>query len=57
MAITTKHKLLTGYWTADVEALETAVGRLKADGPRANDCQVVFSEIVGDAHLHVKRDA
>jgi hypothetical protein len=53
MAITTKHKLLTESWTADVEALETAIRRFKADGPRANDCQVVFFEIVGDAHLHV----
>jgi hypothetical protein len=53
MAITTRHKLLTGSWTADVEALETAIRRFKPDGLRANDCQVVFFEIVGDAHLHV----
>ena len=52
-AITTTHKLLTGSWTADVEALETAIGRFQVDGPRANDCQVVFFEIVGDADLHV----
>ena len=52
-AITTKHKLLTGSWRADVEALETAIARFKAKGPQANECQVVFFEIVGDAHLHV----
>jgi hypothetical protein len=53
MAITTKHTLLTGSWTADVETLEAAIGRFKADGPSKNDCQVVFFEIVRDRHLHV----
>jgi hypothetical protein len=53
MAITTKHKLLTGSWTADVEALETAVGRFNVDHPLTNDCRVVFFEIAGDEHLHV----
>ena len=53
MAITTKHTLLTDAWTADVETLETAIGRFKAAGPSTNDCQVVFFEIVRDGHLHV----
>jgi hypothetical protein len=53
MAITTTHKLLTRSWTADVEALETAIGRFKADRAVTNDCRVVFFEIVGDGHLHV----
>lgn len=53
MAITTKHMLLTGSWTSAVEALETAVGRFKADRPLTNDCQVVFFEIARDAQLHV----
>lgn len=53
MAITTEHQLLTSSWTAQVEALETAVGRFKADRPLTNDCQVMFFEIVGDRQLHV----
>jgi hypothetical protein len=53
MAITTKHTLLTGDWTADVAVLETAIGRFKADGRSRNDCQVTFFEIVNDGHLHV----
>jgi hypothetical protein len=53
MAITTTRTLLTGAWTADVEILETAIGRLKADGPSPNDCRVTFFEIVNDRHLHV----
>ena len=53
MAITTKHTLITRSWTADVEAMETAIGRFKADRRSTNDCQVVFFEIVRDGHLHV----
>jgi hypothetical protein len=53
MVITTRHKLLTGSWTADVEALEAAIGRFNTVGSPANDCQVVFFEIAGDAQLHV----
>lgn len=53
MAITTKRKLLTSFWTADVEVLETAIGRFKTDSLLANDCQIVFFEIAGDGHLHV----
>src|ERR1051325_8123788 len=53
MAIRTTHKLLTGSWTADVETLETAVGRFKADGELRNDCHVAFFEVVRDGHLHV----
>ena len=51
--VTTKHKLLTDSWTSDVEALETAVGRFRADRTLPNDCEVVFFEIGGDGHLHV----
>ena len=54
MAITTRRTLLTGAWTADVETLETAIGRFKADaGTSRNDCQVALFEIVRDGHLHV----
>src|SRR5688572_8213537 len=50
--VTTTRKLLTDSWTADVEALETAVGRFTTDRSLTNDCQVVFFEI-GDGRLHV----
>jgi len=52
-AVTTKHKLVTSRWTADVETLETAIGRFTADRPLTNDCHVVFFEIAGDGQLHV----
>ena len=52
-SITAKHRLLTRAWNADVDVLETAIGRFKAEGPQANDCQVVFFEIAGDRDLHV----
>jgi hypothetical protein len=51
--VTTRHTLRTNSWTADVETLETAIGRLTVDRPIANDCQVVFFEIAGDDQLHV----
>jgi hypothetical protein len=53
MGITTTHKLLTGSWTADVEAVETAIGRFTADRAVTNDCQVALFEIARDEHLHV----
>jgi hypothetical protein len=51
--ITTAHKLHTGSWTADVETLETAVGRFTENRPLTNDCRVVFFEVAQDRHLHV----
>jgi hypothetical protein len=51
--LSTSHKLLTESWTADVEALETAIGRFVADRPLTNGSRVVFFEIAGDRHLHV----
>ena len=53
LTITTTHNLLTSAWTADVEALETAVGRLSADDAPDNDCHVALFEMLRDAHLHV----
>ena len=53
MIATTRHKLLTDSWTADVETMETAVGRFSSDRPLLNHCQVVFFEIAGDGDLHV----
>jgi hypothetical protein len=51
--VTTRHTLRTNSWTANVATLETAIARLTADRPLANDCQVVFFEIAGDNELHV----
>ena len=53
MTITTTHKLLTGAWTASVEALETAVGRFRADHAPSNHCHIVLFEMARDGHLHV----
>jgi hypothetical protein len=53
MAITTRRTLLTGAWTADVEILETAIGRFRAPAESKNDCQVALFEIARDGHLHV----
>jgi hypothetical protein len=52
MAISARHQLLSGSWTADVENLESAIGRFKTVGKVANNCEIVFFEIVGDGHLH-----
>jgi hypothetical protein len=51
--ITTQHKLLTNVWTADVEMLETAIGRFAAGRAPANPCRVVLFEIARDRDLHV----
>jgi hypothetical protein len=51
--ITTRQKLLTRSWIANVEAIETAVHGFKAGRPAVNGCQVVFFEMVRDRHLHV----
>lgn len=53
MAITTRNKLLTGSWVADVQVLESAIGHFDASRSAANDCQVVFFEIGRDGLLHV----
>ena len=52
MRISARHLLLGEWWTADVENLERAIGRFKADANVANNCEVVFFEIAGDAYLH-----
>jgi hypothetical protein len=52
-AITATHKLLTRSWTADVEALEAAIGHFPADRTLTNDSQIVFFELARDADLHV----
>ena len=50
--ISARHQLYSDAWTADVEDLELAIGRFKANSKVANNCEVVLFEIVGDAHLH-----
>jgi len=53
-SLSSAHKLLTGSWTSDVEAMETAIGRFKiGKRPSTNDCRIVFFEIPHDAGLHV----
>ena len=52
MAIFARHQLLSDSWTADVENLESAIGRFKDDSNVANSCEVVFFEIAGDRRLH-----
>ena len=53
MTITATHKLVTESWTADVEAVETAVRRFRTNDALDNDCQVMLFEVVRDGHLHV----
>lgn len=52
MRISARHQLLSDSWTADVENLERAIGRFKADSHVANNCEVVLFEIAGDGRLH-----
>lgn len=51
--LTTKHTLLTRAWTAEVETLETAVGRLEQGRPATGNCRVAFFEVPDDDQLHV----
>jgi hypothetical protein len=53
MSITTTRSLLTRSWTADVDAVETAIGRLTSPRRLTNDCRVALFEVVGDGNLHV----
>jgi hypothetical protein len=39
---------LTRSWTADVDALEMAIGRLTSRRPLTDDCRVALFEVVGD---------
>jgi hypothetical protein len=51
--VTTTRRLLTDFWTADVEVLESAVGRFNREGLLPDDCRVAFFEIASDEQLHV----
>jgi hypothetical protein len=53
MGISTTHKLLTGLWTADVEAMESSIEHFRSGRTVTNDCQVAFFEVARDTHLHV----
>lgn len=51
--IVARHQLLsTSRRTADVERLESAIDRFKADPDVGISCEVAFFEMVGDEHLH-----
>jgi hypothetical protein len=51
--ISVRHQLLSSSRrAADVERLESAIGRFRAERNVANNCEVVFFEIAGDVHLH-----
>ena len=53
MGISARHQLLSSSRrTADVERLESAIGRFKADPDVAINCEVAFFEMDGDEHLH-----
>jgi hypothetical protein len=52
-SVTSKHRLLTGAWTLDVQTLETAIGLFTANRPLSNECHVALFEIAGDRELHV----
>jgi hypothetical protein len=53
MGISVRHQLLSSSRrAADVERLESAIGRFRADPNVANNCEVAFFEMVGDEHLH-----
>ena len=51
--LTSTRRLLSASWAADVDAIETAMQRFKADHPLAGDCAVAFFEIAADEKLHV----
>jgi hypothetical protein len=53
MPITTGHTLLAGSWTANAEAVETAIRRFALDASPAPNCHVALFEIAGDERLHV----
>ena len=52
-AITTRQRLLTANWSADVEALDAAVRGFARVREVRNDCGITFFEMDGDSALHV----
>ena len=51
--LSSKRKLLSASWVADVDAIETAMSRFEHQHPLAGDCEVAFFEIAADVKLHV----
>jgi hypothetical protein len=51
--LSSKRKLLSASWAADVDAIETAMWRFENRHPLAGDCEVAFFEIAADEKLHV----
>jgi len=52
-ALTTRRKLLTHSWTADVSAVEAAIDRFADRRPLTNGCRVTLFEVARDPDLHV----
>jgi hypothetical protein len=53
MAISARHTRLSDSWVANVEAIESAIGRFTSDTRSTNNCRVALFEVAGDEHLHV----
>ena len=53
VAIEAGHQLLSDSWTAQVDALESAIDGFRIHADLANHCVVTCFEIAGDAELHV----
>ena len=51
--LSSKRKLLSASWAADVDAIETAMWRFENEHPLSADCEVAFFEIAADEKLHV----
>jgi hypothetical protein len=51
--LTSKRRLLSGSWAADVDVIETAMRRFTDDRRLSGDCAVAFFEIATDEKLHV----
>ena len=51
--LTSTRKHLSAGWAANVDSIEAAMWRFNDEHPLANDCAVVFFEIVADEKLHV----
>ena len=53
MRIRTSRTLLTESWTAEVAAIETAIGQFETARAVTNDCQIALFEVNHDDRLHV----
>jgi hypothetical protein len=51
--LSSKRRLLSASWAADVDAIEAVMWRFEDGHPLASDCEVAFFEIAADEKLHV----